>query len=176
MAARRSGWRVGEVGEVAAEWGVAERLARAAPLGVAYHECLASMVEADGRASVQAGKAWPSEQRIILHQELLKPGREEDRNATFLHECAHVLADLFHERPCRHGDPWREMMRLLGEVPNVRHRIPYLSREANAKIVWRCTGCDQAYHYVRRPRRRLKDCYCADCGPVQGRLREETPS
>ena len=140
--------RIGTVREIAERWGLAGRLSR----------------------------AYAADRRIVLNARLLENGCEEDRDATFLHECAHVLADLFHERPCRHGDRWREMMRLLGEAPNVRHRIPYLSREANAKIVWRCTGCAQAYHYVRRPRRRLKDCYCADCGPVRGRLREETPS
>ncbi len=176
VAARVNGHRqIGTVREIAERWGLAGRLSRAADKGPAFREMLDCVVVVSRRARTLAGAAYAADRRIVLNARLLENGCEEDRDATFLHECAHVLADLFHERPCRHGAPWREMMRLLGEVPNVRHRIPYLSREANAKIIWRCTGCAQAYHYVRRPRRRLKDCYCADCGPVRGRLREETP-
>ena len=177
VSARVKGHRqIGTVREIAERWGLAGRLSRAADKGPAFREMLDCAVVISRRARTLAGAAYAADRRIVLNARLLENGCEEDRDATFLHECAHVLADLFHERPCRHGDRWREMMRLLGEVPNVRHRIPYLSREANAKIVWRCTGCAQAYHYVRRPRRRLKDSYCADCGPVRGRLREETPS
>lgn len=167
--------RIGTVREIAERWGLANRLSRAADLEPAFREMLDCAVVVSRRARTLAGSAYTKERRIVLNARLLERGRERDRDATFLHECAHVLADIFHDRPCRHGDRWREMMRLLGEVPNVRHRIPYLSREANAKIIWRCTGCAQAYHYVRRPRRKIKDCYCADCGPEQGRLREEKP-
>ncbi|MBT6206019.1 MAG: hypothetical protein HOI34_20295, partial [Rhodospirillaceae bacterium] len=160
---------------VAAEWGVAERLARAAPLGVAYHECLASMVEADGRASVQAGKAWPSEQRIILHQELLKPGREEDRNATFLHECAHILADRHYGKACKHGPLWRATIVMLGELPVTHHEIPYLSRKAHASYIWTCQACGEEYPFVRKPRRRIRDCYCRYCGQEKGLLVQTLP-
>ncbi|MEK9966383.1 MAG: SprT-like domain-containing protein [Rhodospirillaceae bacterium] len=176
MNARIRGHRhIGTVREIAERWGLAARLSRAADKGPAFREMLDCAVIVSRRARTLAGAAYAAERRIVLNARLLESGCEEDRDATFLHECAHVLADLFHERPCRHGARWREMMRLLGEVPNVRHRIPYLSREANAKIIWRCTSCAQAYHYVRRPRRKIGDCYCADCGPERGRLREETP-
>lgn len=167
--------KIGTVRETAKRWGLAARLSRAAEFEPAFREMLDCMVVASRRARTLAGAAYANERRIVLNARLLEQGRESDRDSTFIHECAHVLADLAHNRPCRHGARWREMMRLLGEVPNVRHRIPYLSREANAKFIWRCISCAQAYHYVRRPRRRITDCYCADCGPRKGRLREEIP-
>jgi predicted SprT family Zn-dependent metalloprotease len=167
--------RIGTVREIAERWGLAHRLSRAAELDPAFRDLLDSAVVISRRARTLAGAAYAAERRIVLNARLLERGRERDRDATFLHECAHVLADRFHGRPCRHGDRWREIMRLLGEVPNVRHRIPYLSREANAKFVWRCVSCLQAYHYVRRPRRKIENCYCASCGPSDGKLREEMP-
>lgn len=168
--------QIGTVREIAERWGLAARLDRAAAYEPAFREMLDCAVVVSRRARTLAGAAYAKERRIVLNARLLEQGREGDRDSTFIHECAHVLADLAHNRPCRHGAGWREMMRLLGEVPNVRHRIPYLSREANAKIIWRCKGCAQAYHYVRRPRRRITDCYCADCGPRNGQLREEIPN
>mgnify|MGYP003705841495 FL=1 len=168
--------QIGTVREMAERWGLAARLDRAASYGPAFREMLDCVVVVSRRARTLAGAAYAKERRIVLNARLLEQGCEDDRDSTFIHECAHVLADLAHNRPCRHGASWREMMRLLGEVPNVRHRIPYLSREANAKIIWRCGGCAQAYHYVRRPRRRITDCYCADCGPKNGQLREEIPN
>ncbi|MBO6783677.1 MAG: SprT-like domain-containing protein [Alphaproteobacteria bacterium] len=167
--------RIGTVREIAERWGLSSRLARAAEFEPAFREMLDCAVVISRRARTLAGAAYAAERRIVLNARLLEQGREKDRDATFIHECAHVLADLAHNRSCRHGARWREMMRLLGEVPNVRHRIPYLSREANAKFIWRCLGCARAYHYVRRPRRKIADCYCAECGPSRGRLREETP-
>ncbi|MBC6439717.1 MAG: SprT-like domain-containing protein [Rhodospirillales bacterium] len=172
---RRSGRHLGAVADVAAEWGVAERLYRAESLGAAYHECLASMVEADARAAVQAGKAWPHEQRMVLHRELLKPGREEDRNATFLHECAHILADRHYGKPCKHGPLWRATMVMLGELPVTHHEIPYLSRRAHASCIWTCMNCGEEYPFVRKPRRRIENCYCRHCGPEKGMLVRTVP-
>jgi len=168
--------RLGDVAELAEDWGVAERLARAESLGAAYHECLASSVVSDGRAAVQAGKAFPWEQRIVLHRELLKPGREVDRNATFLHECAHVLADRHYGKPCRHGPLWRATIVMLGELPVTHHEIPYLSRKAHAAHIWTCTACGEEYPFVRKPRRRIADCYCRHCGPERGQLAQTLPA
>ena len=175
MAARRSGWRLGTVAEVADRWGLAGRLEMASHMGQAFHDCMASSVEADGRAAVLAGKAWPSEQRIVLHAELLKEGREADRDATFLHECAHVLADRRYGRPCKHGPLWRATIVTLGELPQTHHEIPYLSRVAHARVIWTCTTCGETYPFVRKPRRRIRDCYCRHCGPRLGVLSEHRP-
>ena len=161
---------LGSVAEVAASWGLAERLEQARTIGGAYPACLASRVEVSRRARIVAGLAYAHERRIVLNVKLLEPGREADRNSTFLHECAHVLADLRYRRNCRHDTRWRRMMDLVGEPPHVSHRIDYLSRAAHAVATWVCQSCGNEYHFVRKPRRRISDCHCSRCGPTQGRL------
>jgi SprT protein len=162
---------LGTVAEVAKAWGLGEQLGRAAGLGEAFEECLKCRVEASRRAKVQAGVAYPKERRIVLNAQLLVPGREADRDATLLHECAHVIADLSYGRNCRHSWRWRQVIEMLGEPPEVCHRLDYLSRQAHAVVTWICTGCGEEYHFVRTPKRRIKQCYCRLCGPEDGRLR-----
>lgn len=140
-------------------------------MGPAFREMLDCAVEISRRAKTLAGAAYTEERRIVLNVALLEKGRESDRNATFLHECAHILADLFHGRPCKHSEAWREVMKLLGETPAVRHDLSYLSRAAHAVVTWQCDNCGDEYHFVRRPRRRPSSCYCRACGPERGTLR-----
>ena len=175
---------LGTVGELAEAWGLRERLERAvrspraqrhgllAPQ--AFREALDCAVEISQRAKTLAGAAYTEQRRIVLNAQLLKAGREGDRNSTFLHECAHILADLTHGKACKHGRPWREIMSLLGEPVEVGHRLEYLSRRAHAKISWVCVACGRKHFFVRKPRRRIEDCYCRRCGPDDGRLRHET--
>ena len=175
MARRRSGWRLGTVADLARDWGLEARLQRASHMGQAYIDCLDSDVHADGRAMVMAGKALPCDKRIVLHAELLKDGREVDRDATFLHECAHVIADRRYGRACKHGPLWRATIVTLGELPVAHHDIPYLSRDAHAKVIWRCTSCGETYPFVRKPKRRIRDCFCRHCGEIRGILVEHLP-
>ena len=161
---------LGTVAEVAGFWGLEARLRRAAWIGDGLEGCLACNVEASRRAKVQAGAAYTRERRIILNAALLVPGREADRDATFLHECAHVIADLGFRGDCRHDRRWRRVMELLGEAPQVRHSYDYISPRAHAIVTWICGNCGEEYHFVRRPRRRIEDCYCRPCGPRHGRL------
>ena len=125
---------LGSVRELAVDWGLTERLEKAAALGPAFLEMLDCGVEISRRAKTLAGVAYSEERRIVLNVALLEQGRESDRDATFLHECAHILADLFHGRPCKHSAAWREIMKLLGEKPAVRHDLSYLSRAAHAVV------------------------------------------
>ncbi len=171
----RGGSVLGRVEEVAARWGVLEQLARASRYGDAYDACLASRVEVSARGKLYAGKAYTSEQRIVLHRELLPAGRESDRDATFLHECAHILADLHYGKSCKHGPLWRATMVMIGELPVLHHDIPYLSRESQAAVIWRCVACGELYHFVRKPRRRIQDCRCSVCGEERGLL-ERVPA
>lgn len=161
---------LGTVEEVATAWRLMSKLERAERIGRAYVACLKSTVEASQRARTQAGIAYTDERRIVLNAALLERGRETDRDATFLHECAHVIANLRHGWNCRHGARWQRIMAMLGEPPEVSHNLAYLSREALAVITWVCSECGEAYHFVRRPRRRIQDCYCAVCGPTLGVL------
>ena len=167
-----NGTRVlGTVAEMAVAWGVEPRLLNVSYLGYAYVECLRSTVEVSARSKIQAGAAYTSDRRIVLNAALLGLGREKDRNSTLLHECAHILADLRHGRNCRHDRRWEQMMELLGEEPNVRHRIDYISAKVHAVETWECSNCGEEYYFVRPPRRTIKDCYCRPCGPRRGQLR-----
>lgn len=165
---------IGTVAEVAVAWGLEARLLNVSRLGYAYVECLRSSVEASDRSKIQAGAAYTRERRIVLNSALLLRGRERDRNATFLHECAHILADLKHGRNCRHDKRWEQMMDELGEDPVVRHRIDYISAQAHAVVTWLCDNCGERYYFVRPPKRRIQDCYCRPCGPRRGQLRLES--
>lgn len=162
---------LGSVADLAARWDLVPRLANLAILGEAYDACLESCVETSTRSRTQAGAAYPTERRIVLNAMLLHDGREADRDATLLHECAHIVADTRHGRSCGHNERWRRVMYLMGEPPATCHTIDYLSREAHAVAVWTCTNCGQQQHFVRRPRRRASLCYCIACGPQFGRLR-----
>ncbi len=162
--------RLGSVAEMAATWNLTARLANAAPIGAAYGECLDCAVEVSGRAKVQAGVAYTEERRIVLNTKLLEAGREADRDVTFLHECAHILANRRYRARCNHDHHWKRVMEMLGEPPRASHRLDYLSREAHAVVAWVCRNCGEAYHFVRPPRRRVSDCYCRHCGPRAGRL------
>ena len=162
---------LGTVSEVATAWRVQEQLLDVSHLGFAYVECLRSTVEASGRAKIQAGAAYTRERRIVLNNALLLPGRESDRNSTFLHECAHILADLKHGRNCRHDRRWEDMMAMLGQAPLVRHKIDYISARAHAVVTWMCGNCGERYYFVRPPKRKISECYCRPCGPRRGQLR-----
>lgn len=170
MQRTRGGRILGRVDDVAARWGLMDRLGRANRYGPAFDLCLACKVEVSARGKLYAGKAYVSERRIVLHRELLPAGRESDRDSTFLHECAHILADLHYGKSCKHGPLWRATMVMLGELPTTHHDIPYLSRETNAAVTWRCVTCGELYHFVRKPRRRIQDCRCSQCGEDTGVL------
>ena len=161
---------IGTVRELSQAWGLDPKLARAQFMGEAFRDCLDSIVVLARRSVVTAGHALPFRQRIALHPALLQPGRECDRNATFLHECAHVLTDRDAGRRCNHGPSWYSTMAVLGEPAEVRHAYPYLSRANHAKWLWVCTSCGHEYPFVARPRRKIDDCHCHLCGLDRGRL------
>ncbi|MFQ5783353.1 MAG: SprT-like domain-containing protein [Alphaproteobacteria bacterium] len=168
---------LGSVALVAAAWGLDGRLARARRIGSGYGECLACTVGISRRGKTLAGKALTPERRIVINSALLIAGREADRDATFLHECAHVIADIRYRAFCRHDWRWRRVMALLGEPARAHHDIACLSPRAHAVVTWVCAHCGEEFHYVRAPRRRIEDCCCRACGPRLGRLyvKEDRP-
>ncbi|MSP51818.1 MAG: M48 family peptidase [Alphaproteobacteria bacterium] len=167
--------KLGTVAAVVLAWGLSDRLARAEKIGRGYDECLGARVTSSRRAKVSAGVAYIAERRIVLNAALLTPGHEADRDATFLHECAHIIADVRYQRNCRHGAGWRRVMETLGEPAVAHHAIDYLSHAANAVLTWVCVRCGGEYHFVRRPRRQIDECHCRRCGPKLGRLAVRTP-
>lgn len=168
---------LGSVAGLAARWQLLDgRLDGAAALTRGFAACMAANVSAGRRMRTRAGSAWPGRRLIMLHPDLLRPGHEVDRDQTFLHECAHLIADLEHGRPCGHDARWRAVMLAIGEVPATTHRIDYLQAAAQARVIWRCTGCGRDHAFVRRPRRALRSCHCRACGPERGRLIEIDPA
>lgn len=161
---------LGTVRSLARSWRLEGRLRRADEYASALERCLDCTVEVSGRAKTIAGTAFTHERRIVLNSALFRKGRERDRNATFLHECAHIIANLHRRRDCGHGPVWRAVMETFGERPERCHTIRYLSPKAHAIETWLCRECGQEYHFVRRPRRRPDQCWCGKCGPRQGRL------
>ncbi len=161
---------LGTVRALARAWRLESRLRKVETLGTALDRCLDCEVAVSSRAKTIAGSAFTRERRIVLNSALFKRGREADRDATFLHECAHIIANLHRRRDCGHGQAWRDVMEMLGETPTRCHTIRYLSPKAHAIETWLCRECGQEYHFVRRPRRRPEHCWCGKCGPRQGRL------
>ena len=161
---------IGTVAELARAWKLTRRLARAASYGPALAVCFDCTVEVSGRAKTVAGTAFTRDRRIVLNGALLREGREDDRDSTLLHECAHVIANLHRRRDCGHGEAWRHVMDAIGEPPERCHNIAYLSAKRHATVTWVCQGCGVEYHFVRRPRRKLENCWCSRCGPGEGRL------
>ncbi|MSP67490.1 MAG: M48 family peptidase [Alphaproteobacteria bacterium] len=166
---------IGSVAELLQAWWLWERFYRVSEPRRGVAACLAASVALSSRARTMAGVAYPHRRRIVLNAALLLEGRGADRNSTFLHECAHIVADIGFGRSCGHGPEWQRVMHALGEAPDRCHDIAYLSAAATAQIVWRCVCCDEPYYFVRRPQRRIRDCWCRYCGPLRGRLREEEP-
>lgn len=170
MGTGRMAETLGTVSELARSWRIGRRLGRASIYGRAHERCLDCTVEVSDRAKTIAGTAFTRDKRIVLNARLFRPGREADRNATLLHECAHIIANYHKRRDCGHGAGWREVMETLGEPADRCHIIRYLSPKAHAIVTWLCEGCGEEYHFVRRPRRRPEHCWCATCGPRHGRL------
>ena len=163
--------QIGTVKEIVRAWGLESRLARVSDHDRGLTGCLASTVEISRRAKTVAGTAYTQQRRIVIHAALMKRGREADRDATLLHECAHIIANVQHNVDCGHDNRWRRIMSQLGEPSDRCHTLDYLSAREHAKITWVCKACGQEYHFVRRPRRRLENCWCASCGRENGRLR-----
>ncbi len=161
---------LGTVRDLSAAWDLDSRLAGASFMDKAYRDCLESHVFRMRRNTTRAGRANGRGRIIGLHPLLLRPGRESDRDETFIHECAHVLADLFTGRDCAHGPAWRKTMAALGAVPKTGHEFPYLSREAVARYLWVCTSCGAEFFFITRPRIRIEDRRCGRCGPAGGVL------
>ena len=83
---------LGSVRELSDKWGLTEQLQKGEVLGPPFREVLECAVEISKRAKILAGTANSQERRIVLNVALLEIGRENDRNVTFMHECAHTVS------------------------------------------------------------------------------------
>ena len=77
-----------------------------------------------------AGRAWLTQWRIQLNEQLCKENLQDFMNDTIPHEVAHLVAyKVFGDDG--HGDGWRSVMRALGLNPTRCHE--YNTRNVNGK-------------------------------------------
>jgi predicted SprT family Zn-dependent metalloprotease len=75
----------------------------------------------------------------------------EKLRETFVHEFAHLLAVARHGRRAKgHGPTWRQAMRDLGAVPEVRHTMPCVRNTARQVLVYQCERCGLEFQRRRR--------------------------
>ena len=78
----------------------------------------------NGRLSTTAGRAFVRGGRIELNPKLLADAPEQVE-VVLTHEAAHVAAfRLFGEHIPAHGRHWRSLMRMVGQQPDVTHKMP----------------------------------------------------
>lgn len=121
------------------------------------------------KGTIRAGAATRRGKIIELNSKLFTIGTKQDVRETFLHETAHILADLYYSRDCNHNWRWVRMARLLGDTGDRCHDYDYLIAERKPRsLTYVCTICNQVYHRAKRMNtRRLR------CGRCRGELRLE---
>ena len=113
-----------------------------------------------------AGQCCYYDRKIKLHIELLKAGRENDRNDTLLHEIGHMLVEFFYSsvsqgrflrrRPRPHGREWKHITALIGGVPERCPDYSYFNdlKLAKAKHKYICMDCGWE-HFTQRELKNL---------------------
>lgn len=108
-----------------------------------------------------AGRCSYRREIIELHNELLKVGREKDRNRTFIHEIAHLithflkddesLRSLWRRKDSAHGHTWKRVMLALGSNPERCHNYEYFTdlKIKTAKHKYVCKDCGYEYFSQR---------------------------
>jgi predicted SprT family Zn-dependent metalloprotease len=82
------------------------------------------IVELNNRMRSVAGRALYSSSKIKINYRLHLKNYKELK-ATYIHELAHILTDSTYSRKnCKpHGKEWQEIMRIMGEAPEVTHNM-----------------------------------------------------
>ena len=111
-----------------------------------------------------AGQCCYYDRTIKLHVELLKPGREKDRNDTLLHEIGHMLVKIFWFREKAHGKAWKYITTLIGGVPERCHAYSYFNdlKIAKAKHKYTCMDCGYE-HFSQRALKNMDRRYHSGC-------------
>jgi len=119
------------------------------------------------RNTPAAGRANMGTMQIWLHDKMFTDGEPEHIKATFLHELAHILAELFyrttrHDR-CHHDWRWKKMARAIGDDAGRCHSYPYLTRKTQErKQIYICQSCGNEYPMARKLKHdgRFHHCRC----------------
>lgn len=119
------------------------------------------------KGTVRAGQASSRRKEVQINSLLFTLGTQQHVRETFLHETAHVLADLFYKMDCNHDWRWVRMARLLGDTGDRCHNYSYLLNKQRAKkLTYICVTCRQLYHRAQR-----LDTTRMVCGKCRGELR-----
>jgi len=96
---------------------------------------------------------------VELHVELLREGREANRDHTLLHETAHLIIGLLypesmkrHSRIKSHGVEWKMVMRHLGCKTDRcgSHDFMAAHNAKKAKLMYACQRCEHEFPAQRR--------------------------
>lgn len=123
--------------------------------------------------TTRTGQIDYRKKQIELHTELLRPGREEHRDDTLLHETAHLIIALVypesmlcHSRIKSHGREWKAVMRHLGCRPDRvgNHDFMKEHRAKKAKLMYACQRCEHEFPAMRRKKHAPEKYHHKHCG------------
>ncbi len=107
----------------------------------------------------RTGQLSYSKKTVELHEELLRPGREANRDHTLLHETAHLIIGLIypeslfrHSSTKSHGPEWKAVMRHMGCRTDRcgSHDFMQDVYKAKAKLMYACKRCEHEFPAMRR--------------------------
>ncbi len=107
------------------------------------------IVEFSGRLATRAGQAelnrTTGHMKIKLNYRLLKANPDQIRS-TYLHELAHIVANLTWNDNCGHDQRWKRVAKALGDDAGRRHDMDVSAlkpkRKPLVRYAWSC-GCRQ---------------------------------
>lgn len=84
--------------------------------------------------------------RIKLNKKLHELNPNELRN-TYLHELAHIIANLLKSSPQFHNDFWKEVMISMGLEPQIYHEMDVSCfKPKKRKFQYSCNSCSKIYN------------------------------
>lgn len=132
-------------------------------------------VDLSERMGTCAGKAWSSRVAIRLNARLLAINPDE-LVPTYLHEFAHVVANMLFEKQCHHGPYWKKIMAILGVSDDRCHKMDVSAfQRPQKRFAYSCMKCARDFQLTLTRHKRqqhhlcenLRGGYICKCG---GRL------
>ncbi len=105
------------------------------------------------RSTTRHGQCSYTKKQIELHNHLMKPGSEEGRKQTTIHEIAHMVTrQVYGPMVKSHGKEWKHVMKCFGARPDrcTSHEGMKDFRMQKAKIIYGCTRCDAEMPAMRK--------------------------
>jgi len=122
------------------------------------------------RTTTRHGQCRYRTKEVELHCHLMKPGSEEGRIQTTIHEIAHVVVPLIYGKYVKgHGREWKHVMKAFGAEPKrcSSHESMNEFKMNKAKLVYACKNCETEFPAQRRKKHPPETYIHRNCG---GRL------